>query len=101
MMKEHGLLILLMSIVTIAPRLVPLAFAKYKIPHFVQEWMKCVPYSALAALIFPSVLYIDSTNMHIGILGLASSVCLSLIRIPVYLVVVGSITIVYMYYLVF
>lgn len=101
MTKEHGLLILLMSIVTILPRILPVFIPQYQMPKFLQEWSKCIPYAVLSALIFPGILHIDETNMNVGIIGLVVSVLLSLLKIPVHMVVIGTIVVVYIYYLIF
>lgn len=98
MSQKQILLVLLMSLFTLLPRWLPLLFSKFTMPFFLQEWVKCIPYAALAALIFPGIFFADKADINVGILGLITSAILALLKVPVYFVVVGAILAVYGYY---
>lgn len=98
MMLQHTLLIACMVLVTVTPRLMPLVLYRRKIPLLLQQWMQGASYAALAALIFPGVLMVDTNDEYVGAIGLAASIGLSLLRAPVYLVVLGAVIVIYGYY---
>lgn len=97
-MTKHFFLILIMSLVTLIPRWLPAVFSKFTMPKILEEWVKCIPYAALSALIFPGIFLVDKTDSYVGWIGLLASVALALVKAPVYVVVMGAIMAVYGYY---
>jgi branched-subunit amino acid transport protein len=86
------LLILGMSLVTVLPRLMPAIFLdRVKFPAWFNRWLKCIPYAALGALIFPGVLLVDQDQPAVGLLGGLAALGLSLLGLHVTLVMAGSI----------
>jgi branched-subunit amino acid transport protein len=83
-----------MMIVTIIPRILPgFLLDKVKLSPKAKKFLNLIPFTAMAALIFPSVLYIDALGrMWIGALGAIIAIGLSLIKkMPTALVVVLSV----------
>ena len=99
-MNKYILIILGMSLVTTLPRITPLLFHKFKIPEPVEKWMKGIPYAALAALTIPGVFYLDSSRSIVGITGFIVAVLLSLLKIPLYIIILASVLSVYAIYLI-
>ena len=61
------MMIILMSIVTIIPRILPAFLVdKIKFPDWVGQWLELIPYAALGALIFPGIINIVSDQPQIG-----------------------------------
>ncbi len=55
-MPEIVILIILMSLVTFIPRVLPiLALSRRKLPELVERWLSYVPVAVLAALLAPSL----------------------------------------------
>lgn len=98
-MSEMFLMVLGMSFVTLAPRVLPLVLEKVRLPRIIEEWIKGIPYAALAALTIPGVLHVDVTDMRVGILGLGSAVICGIFRCPLYITVFVTVSSVYVYYL--
>ena len=84
------LLIILMMLVTYIPRALPAFFVdKIKIGKKFKKFLELIPYAAMAALIFPSVLSVDSEHISVGIIGAVVAIALSLVKkMPTALVVV-------------
>ena len=97
------LLIIGMALVTYLPRLLPAIFMdRFRFPAWFQTWLKCIPYAALGALIFPGLLLVDSDQPLLGLLGGLTALVLSLLELHVTLVMLGSIfTVLIFQYLVF
>ncbi|TYR79757.1 AzlD domain-containing protein [Priestia megaterium] len=86
---EIALIIIGMALVTYIPRLLPV-FVGGSMPPWVERWLKCVPYAALAALIFPGILSIDERP----IVGLGSAVVcivLAYFRVHILLIMIFAI----------
>jgi len=89
---EIVLLIICMALVTYIPRVIPVMFiGKIKISSKVEKFLKLIPYTAMAALIFPGVLNVDKDNIWIGICGGGTAVVLSYFKCPVMISVVAAI----------
>ena len=86
------LLVLGMSLVTYIPRALP-AFIldRLKLRAGVERFLNLIPYTAMAALIFPGVLNVDTSNPLIGILGGASALFLAWRRLPLVVCVLSAI----------
>ncbi|SCZ78414.1 AzlD domain-containing protein [Acidaminobacter hydrogenoformans] len=88
--------VLLMAAVTYVPRLIPMTLLRgRKLSPSLQNFLKCVPFAVLGALIFPEILY-STSSIPTAALGLAAALALALLRLNVVLVVLGSILAVYL-----
>lgn len=81
-----------MALVTYVPRFVPTLFVDHvKMPQWVHHWLRSIPYAAMGALIFPGILQIQKGNMAPGIVGGLVAVILSLFKVNLIIVLLGSI----------
>ncbi|MBE6933160.1 MAG: AzlD domain-containing protein [Ruminococcaceae bacterium] len=86
------LLILGMAIVTYIPRAIPAIFVdKLKFSPKVEKFLKLIPYTAMAALIFPGVFAVDAEKPLIGIVGGAVAGILAWKKCPVMVCVLAAI----------
>lgn len=86
------LMIIGMTVVTYLPRALPLVMVeKIKLSPKVEKFLKLIPYTAMAALIFPGILSSDAADPVIGIVGGAAAVALAWLRCPVMVCVLGAI----------
>ena len=86
------LLILGMAIVTFIPRLIPAVLVDKM--HFgpkTEKFLKLIPYTAMAALIFPGIITVDSANPIIGITGGLVAAVLAWRKCPVMVCVLAAI----------
>ncbi len=85
-------IILGMAIVTYLPRLLPAVMVgRIKLPPWMERWLKCVPYAALAALIIPGILTVREDAPWIGLAAGGVAALLSLMRVHVLFVMGASI----------
>lgn len=64
------ILILGMAVVTYIPRAIPAVLIdKMNFSPRVEKFLRLIPYTAMAALIFPGVFTVDSDKLYIGIVG--------------------------------
>jgi len=85
-------LIIGMGIVTYIPRILPaVLIGKVKFNKNTEKFLSLIPYTAMAALIFPGVLSVDEGNLLIGLIGAFVAIILSWIKMPIILVVIGAI----------
>ncbi len=96
------LLILGMALVTYLPRVLPaFVIGKLTFSRRVEKFLNLIPYTAMAALIFPGVLTTDPDHWYIGVIGAAVAVGLSCIKkIPSVTVVVASVAAVMVTYVI-
>ena len=81
-----------MAIVTFIPRAIPAVLVDKM--HFgpkTEKFLKLIPYTAMAALIFPGVLTVDSTKPIIGIVGGLVAAVLAWRKCPVMVCVLAAI----------
>lgn len=93
-MHKVRILILIfgMGIVTYLPRMLPAVLVeKIRFNKKMEKFLSLIPYTAMAALIFPGVLSADEGNMAIGLVGAFTAVILSWLKMPIMLVVIGAI----------
>ncbi|HHU20462.1 MAG TPA: AzlD domain-containing protein [Bacilli bacterium] len=91
------MMIILMSIVTIIPRILPAFLVdKIKFPDWVGQWLELIPYAALGALIFPGIINIVSDQPLIGIVGGLVALLLAVFRLHIIFVVMGAVAVVYL-----
>lgn len=89
---EIILTIIGMAIVTYTPRLIPAIFiGKIKLSKKFEKFLKLIPYTAMAALIFPGILEANSDNVLYGIVGGITAIILGLIKCPLMLCVLAAI----------
>ncbi len=64
------ILILGMALVTFIPRALPaVVINKMNFSPRVEKFLQLIPYTAMAALIFPGVLTVDENRLYIGVAG--------------------------------
>lgn len=86
------ILIIGMGIVTYIPRMLPaILVEKIKFNKKMEKFLSLIPYTAMAALIFPGVLSVDDGNIAIGLVGAFVAVILSWMKMPIMVVVIGAI----------
>lgn len=94
--QRQFITVLLMALVTYLPRLIPMTLLRgRKLSPGLQNFLKCVPFAVLGVLIFPEILY-STTSVSSAAIGLAVALTLSLMRLNVVLVVLGSILAVFL-----
>lgn len=93
------LLILGMAVVTYIPRALPAVLIEKM--HFspkVEKFLKLIPYTAMAALIFPGVLSADAARPEIGVIGGVTPAVLAWKRCPVMVCVLAAIGVDFLVY---
>ncbi|EKN70772.1 AzlD domain-containing protein [Schinkia azotoformans] len=86
------LLIILMAIVTYVPRALPSIMANYMvIPNLIDRWLKGIPFAVLGALIFPGILKVEPNQPLVGIAGGIIAVILSLLKLNLTIVLIGTV----------
>ena len=101
-MDGTKILILLggMMLVTYVPRLLPLILTdKIRFGGKLEKFLKLIPYTAMAALIFPGIFTVD-VNPVIGIVGGAVAATLAWFKCPVMVCVLAAIAADFLLYLV-
>lgn len=89
---EVLLLLLGMMLVTYIPRLLPALFVdKFRFSPTVEKFLKLIPYTAMAALIFPGILSVDAERAWIGIVGGAVAALLARFKCPMMVSVLAAI----------
>ncbi len=83
-------LILGMAVVTYISRGLP-AMLRLRFGKKFEKFLNLIPYTAMAALIFPGVLYVDESAMAVGAVGGLTALLLAWLKCPLLLVVVGAI----------
>jgi len=95
------LLILGMAIVTYLPRAIPAIFVgRLKFPPKVEKFLKLIPYTAMAALIFPGVFTADSERPIIGIVGGTVAALFAWKKCPVMVCVLAAIGVDFLLYMI-
>ena len=94
------LLIVGLAIVTFIPRAIPAILAdKMNFGPKAEKFLKLIPYTAMAALIFPGVLSVDSARPLIGIVGALVAALLAWRKASVMACVLASIAAVFIMYI--
>ena len=100
-MDEILLMILAMGLVTYTPRALPMAVLHdIALPPLLQRFLENIPYAALGALIFPSILSVGS-DTALGIIGGLTAGILAYMELNLVVVVAGAIGSLYLYQLFF
>ncbi len=87
--------VLIMCLVTYIPRAIPLSFFKKEIKSkFIRSFLFYVPYSVLATLTFPSILY-ATNNLYTAIFGGLVAILLAITNQKLIIVALASVLVVY------
>ncbi len=99
---EKLILIASMAAVTYIPRMLPAVIIdKLKFGPKAEKFLKLIPYTAMASLIFPGVLSVDGERWYIGAIGGGVAILLSLIKkINSAIIVVAAVAVNMLLYLV-
>lgn len=93
-------LILGMSLVTYLPRVLPaIVIDRVRFGPKTEKFLKLIPYTAMAALIFPGILTVDAARPEIGLLGGAAAGILAWRKCPVIVCVIAAIAVDMLLYL--
>lgn len=85
------LLFLGMTAVTYIPRALPLVFTgKFKFGKKTEKFLKLIPFTAMAALVFPGVFGVDK-NPLFGIAGVCAAGALAWVKCPVIVCVLAAV----------
>ncbi len=94
------LLIFGMFAVTYIPRAIPAALIdKMKFGAKTEKFLKLIPYTAMAALIFPGVFLVDTANPIIGIAGGLTAAVLAFRKCQIMVCVLAAIGVNFILYL--
>jgi len=95
-------LILGMAVVTYIPRALPaVVIDRVRVNPKVGKFLRLIPYTAMAALIFPGIVTVDTERMDIGIVGGLTAGILAWLKFPVIICVIAAIVVDMVLYLVF
>lgn len=93
-MINIDLVILGCALVTFIPRLIPAIFVnKLNFGPKIEKFLNLIPYTALAALICPGVLTVDSQLWYIGLIGAVVAAGLSWKKVPLGAIVILTVVI--------
>ena len=94
------LLFLGMTLVTYIPRALPVILIdKLKFSAKVEKFLKLIPYTAMAALIFPGIFTADPAHPVVGIVGALTAGILAWKKQPVMICVLAAIAADFLLYL--
>ncbi len=93
MIRTDVLLLLFgMMLATYIPRLLPAVFVgKFRFSRSAEKFLRLIPYTAMAALIFPGILTVDAEHAWIGLVGGAVAALLAWRRCPMTISVLAAI----------
>ena len=95
---KFGILIFFLCLSTYIPRVLPALFMdKIQVSGRSSTFLQLIPYTAMASLIFPSILYVDE-NVWIGIVAGVVAVIASLKKLPIIGVVLSSVIVCVIFY---
>ncbi|NLO14919.1 MAG: AzlD domain-containing protein [Clostridiales bacterium] len=95
------ILIFLMMLVTYIPRALPaLTSEKIRLSAYWEKFLGLIPYTAIAALVFPGILSVDHVRPAVGIAGGITAVAAAWFKLPVFAVVALSVAAELLIYLV-
>ena len=98
--SKAAVLILGLAIVTFIPRVIPAVLMdKMSFGPKTEKFLRLIPYTAMAALIFPGVLSVDSSKPIVGIVGVLAAALLAWRKRPVMVCVLAAIAVVFVMYL--
>lgn len=90
---NYLLLSVFMLLVTFVPRALPgFLLDKITLGAKAKKFLNLIPFTAMSALIFPGVLYVDEQRLWIGAVGAVIAILLSLIKkMPTFVTVIVSV----------
>ena len=89
---EIILLIIGMTAVTYIPRAIPaVVIDKLKFGKKFEKFLRLIPYTAMAALIFPGVFTTDPDRLYIGIAGAITAGVLAWLKKPIIVCVLAAV----------
>ena len=101
MRAEIFALILGMTAVTYIPRAIPAVLTdKLHFRARVEKFLKLIPFTAMSALVFPSIFFVDESHPYIGVIGGLAAIVLAWRKLPLAVTVLGSIGAVMVVYLI-
>lgn len=102
-MNENVLLMIFgMTLVTYIPRALPGVVIKHiRLGRKAEKFLRLIPYTAMAALIFPGVLTTNPDRPEIGIVGGLVATILALLKMPIIVCAVAAILADMLLYLLF
>ena len=81
-----------MAAATYIPRMLPALFMdRFKFPAWFQKWLRCIPYAALAALIFPGVLSVDQDEPLVGVIAGLFAAVLAFFNLHIVIIMIAAI----------
>ena len=93
-MDSMAVVIIGCALVTFIPRLIPALFIdKLDFSPKVEKFLNLIPYTALAALICPGVLTVDSQLWYIGLIGAIVAAGLAWKKVPLGAIVILTVVI--------
>ncbi len=93
MNRTAVLIIVGMALVTYIPRMLPAVFVeKIKFGPKTEKFLNLIPYTAMAALVFPGIFGVDSEHFWIGILGGGVAALLAWRKMPIIVCVLAAIS---------
>lgn len=93
-------LILGMAAVTYIPRAVPAVLIdKMKFGSKAEKFLKLIPYTAMAALVFPGIFTVDAARPYIGIAGGVAAGLLAWKKAPLIVCVLAAIAVDFILYI--
>lgn len=91
------LLFLSMALVTYVPRLLPFVLIdKMRFSPRMERFLCLIPYTAMAALVFPGVLSADASRPWVGLLGGAAAAVLGLRKHSAIVCVLAAVAVVFL-----
>ena len=94
------LTILGMAAVTCLPRMLPaVLMERLRFSQRVEKFLNLIPYTAMAALIFPGVLSVDAAHPWIGLVGALAAAIPALLKKPVMVSMLAAIAAEFVIYL--
>ena len=95
-------LIIGMAVVTYIPRALPaIVIDRLRLNPKLEKFLGLIPYTAMAALIFPGVIFVDNDRPEMGIVGGIAAGILAWLKKPVIVCVIAAIAIDLLLYLIY
>ena len=91
---EVILLLVGMVLTTYIPRVLPVPLLnKMRMNKYVEKFLRLVPYTAMATLVFPSVFSLDPEHAWVGFVGVSVAGVLAYFKCPMVVSVVAAISV--------